>query len=124
MRRHVQSNLAAICNHLLAEESGSVPLRIAVLAFTFLAFVLAIVLFGTSMAWGQDASTGALRGSVVDAQGAAVTSADVVAISVDTESAITRRRIRRDDLSSTCCRRERTRPGPKRKVCRRRSLPN
>lgn len=36
------------------------------------------------LAFGQDASTGALRGSVVDAQGAAVTRADVVAICVET----------------------------------------
>jgi len=82
--RHVKSNLAAICHYLLAEESGAVPLRIAFLAFAFLAFVLLIVILGASMAWAQDVSTGALRGSVFDAQGAAVTSADVVAISVDT----------------------------------------
>jgi len=35
-------------------------------------------------AWGQDASTGALRGVVLDAQGAVITNADVVAIRVDT----------------------------------------
>src|SRR6266481_2274116 len=32
----------------------------------------------------QDASTGALRGTVVDAQGASITAADIVAIRVDT----------------------------------------
>ena len=36
------------------------------------------------MAWGQDASTGALRGVVLDAQGAAITNADIVAIRVET----------------------------------------
>jgi len=35
-------------------------------------------------AWAQDASTGAVRGSVLDAQGAAVTNADIVAICVET----------------------------------------
>ncbi|HVM92135.1 MAG TPA: TonB-dependent receptor [Terriglobales bacterium] len=83
MRRCIQSNLATICNHLLAEESGAVPLRIAVLAFAFLAFLILVVVLG-GLAWAQDASTGALRGSVLDAQGAAVMSADVVLISVDT----------------------------------------
>ena len=34
--------------------------------------------------WGQDASTGALRGVVLDAQGAAITNADIVAIRVET----------------------------------------
>ncbi len=34
--------------------------------------------------WGQDASTGALRGVVLDAQGAAITNADIVVIRVDT----------------------------------------
>ena len=35
-------------------------------------------------AWGQDASTGALRGVVLDAQGAVITNADIVAIRVET----------------------------------------
>ncbi len=34
--------------------------------------------------WGQDAATGALRGVVLDAQGARVTSADIVAIRMET----------------------------------------
>jgi hypothetical protein len=34
--------------------------------------------------WAQDASTGALRGSVLDAQGMVVTNADIVAICVET----------------------------------------
>ncbi len=38
----------------------------------------------TSGAWGQDASTGALRGVVLDAQGAVITTADIVAIRVET----------------------------------------
>lgn len=37
-----------------------------------------------TVAWGQDASTGALRGSVLDTRGAAVTNADIVAICVET----------------------------------------
>src|SRR5450755_5008659 len=37
-----------------------------------------------SVAWGQDASTGALRGVVLDAQGAVITNADIVAIRVET----------------------------------------
>ncbi|MGB8013592.1 MAG: carboxypeptidase regulatory-like domain-containing protein [Terriglobales bacterium] len=36
------------------------------------------------LAWGQDASTGALRGVVLDAQGAVITDADIVAIRVET----------------------------------------
>jgi hypothetical protein len=38
----------------------------------------------TAGAWGQDASTGALRGVVLDAQGAVITNADIVAIRVET----------------------------------------
>ncbi len=34
--------------------------------------------------WGQDAATGALRGVVLDAQGAVITNADIVAIRVET----------------------------------------
>jgi carboxypeptidase family protein len=34
--------------------------------------------------WGQDAATGALRGVVLDAQGARVTGADIVAIRMET----------------------------------------
>ena len=41
-------------------------------------------ILGASVAWAQDASTGALRGVVVDAQGAVITDADIVAIRVDT----------------------------------------
>ncbi len=37
-----------------------------------------------STAWGQDASTGAVCGVVLDAQGATITSADIVAIRVET----------------------------------------
>src|SRR5260370_17125256 len=50
----------------------------------FRVVVLRVFLFqlilGAAGAWGQDASTGALRGVVLDAQGAAITNADVVAI--------------------------------------------
>jgi len=37
-----------------------------------------------SVVWGQDAATGALRGVVLDAQGARVTGADIVAIRMET----------------------------------------
>jgi hypothetical protein len=46
-------------------------------------YLMNLILLGGS-ARAQDAATGALRGTVVDAQGAAVTNADVVAIRVDT----------------------------------------
>ena len=46
-------------------------------------FLLQLV-FIASGALGQDASTGALRGVVLDAQGAAITNADIVAIRVET----------------------------------------
>jgi len=46
-------------------------------------FLLQLV-FIASGAWGQDASTGALRGVVLDAQGAVITNADIVAIQVET----------------------------------------
>jgi hypothetical protein len=49
----------------------------------FLVFLFQLVLVA-SAGWGQDASTGALRGVVLDAQGAAVTNADIVAIRVET----------------------------------------
>jgi hypothetical protein len=46
-------------------------------------FLLQLI-FIASGAWGQDASTGALRGVVLDAQGAVITNADIVAIRVET----------------------------------------
>jgi len=46
-------------------------------------YLLALILTGGFL-WAQDASTGALRGTVLDAQGAAITAADIVAIRVDT----------------------------------------
>ena len=52
-----------------------------VVVFRVFLFQLILVVPG---AWGQDASTGALRGVVLDAQGAVITNADVVAIRVDT----------------------------------------
>jgi Carboxypeptidase regulatory-like domain/TonB dependent receptor len=48
-----------------------------------LPYVLSLILLGGG-ARAQDASTGALRGTVIDAQGAVVTGADVIAIRVDT----------------------------------------
>ncbi len=52
---------------------------------SFLLFLFQIVIITISCgAWGQDASAGALRGMVVDAQGARITNADIVAIRVET----------------------------------------
>src|SRR5258705_12023248 len=45
--------------------------------------LLTLILAG-GVLWAQDASTGALRGTVLDAQGAAIVAADIVAIRVDT----------------------------------------
>src|SRR5208282_1021569 len=51
-----------------------------------LILLIALITSGliASRAWGQDASTGALRGVVLDAQGAVITNADIVAIRVET----------------------------------------
>ena len=48
-----------------------------------ISYLLTLICAG-GVLWAQDASTGALRGVVVDAQGLAITAADVVAIRVDT----------------------------------------
>lgn len=47
-------------------------------------FSIVIFSFWAISLWGQDASTGALRGVVLDAQGAVITNADIVAIRVET----------------------------------------
>ncbi len=52
-----------------------------VVVFRIFLFQLIVIASG---AWGQDASTGALRGVVLDAQGAMITNADIVAIRVET----------------------------------------
>src|ERR1035438_6799140 len=49
----------------------------------FRVFLCQLILIA-SLTWGQDASTGALRGVVLDAQGAVITNADIVAIRVET----------------------------------------
>jgi hypothetical protein len=49
--------------------------------FSQLIFIIFLI---SSGAWGQDASTGALRGVVLDVQGAVITNADIVAIRVET----------------------------------------
>ena len=54
-----------------------------VVIFRVVLFQLIFILVA-SITWGQDASTGALRGVVLDASGAAVTNADIVAIRVET----------------------------------------
>jgi hypothetical protein len=50
----------------------------------FLIFPVQLILLITTGASAQDASTGAVRGMVLDAQGAVVTNADIVAIRVNT----------------------------------------
>src|ERR1700688_1671870 len=50
----------------------------------FLIFPVQLILLITTGAWAQDGSTGAVRGIVLDAQGAVVTNADIVAIRVNT----------------------------------------
>src|ERR1039458_6142168 len=50
----------------------------------FGSLILGLGVLGLGVARAQDASTGALRGSVIDAQGAVVTNADIVAICVET----------------------------------------
>src|SRR5277367_3764479 len=49
----------------------------------FSAVLVPFLLIATGV-WAQDASTGALRGVVLDAQGAVITDADIVAIRVET----------------------------------------
>lgn len=84
MRRRFESALVPAHDIVLRRVSGVAPLRIILLAFVFLTFVLLTFALGVTSAWAQDASTGALRGSVLDAQGAAVTNADIVVICVET----------------------------------------
>ena len=84
MRRRFESALVPAHDIVRRHVPDAVPLRITFLAFAFLAFVLLTVVVGVTSAWAQDASTGALRGSVLDAQGKAVTNADIVAICVET----------------------------------------
>jgi Carboxypeptidase regulatory-like domain len=57
-----------------------VAFRLFLFPFQFI-FITSI---SSSVTWSQDASTGALRGVVLDAQGAVITDADIVAIRVET----------------------------------------
>jgi hypothetical protein len=54
------------------------------IAFRLFSRQLLLIIFVGCAIWAQDASTGALRGMVFDAQGAAITNADIVVISVET----------------------------------------
>ena len=60
-----------------------VTIRSIVQFVTFRVFLFQLILIASG-AWAQDASTGALRGVVFDAQGAVITNADIVAIRVET----------------------------------------
>jgi hypothetical protein len=84
MHRRFQSALAPDQNLPARHISVGIPFRIILLALAFLTFVFLTFVVGVTSAWAQDASTGALRGSVVDARGAPVTNADIVAICVET----------------------------------------
>ena len=60
-------------------------IRKVFLAIAFRLFLcqLLFIIFASCGMWAQDASTGALRGTVWDAQGSAITNADIVVISGD-----------------------------------------
>ncbi len=79
MRRYSRFVQASIC-----KISRFALFRIFLFPLSFVPGVLALAILGLTFAWAQDASTGALRGSVLDAQGAVVTKADIVAICVET----------------------------------------
>ena len=64
-------------------EPFLVTIRNVFRVVVFRVFLFQLILI-TSRAWGQDGSTGALRGVVLDAQGAVITTADIVAIRVET----------------------------------------
>ena len=83
MRCRCESFVVSFRNRLRCTATGwkflrSISRNLLIRVFLFL------LILGLATAWAQDASTGALRGSVVDAQGAAVTNADIVAICVET----------------------------------------
>ncbi len=66
-------------------ERYLVTIRNAFRVVAFRVFFFQLLLhWYCSVAWAQDASTGALRGVVLDAQGAVITNADIVAIDVET----------------------------------------
>ncbi|HEX7422940.1 MAG TPA: carboxypeptidase regulatory-like domain-containing protein [Terriglobales bacterium] len=64
-------------------EPFLVTIRNVFRVVVFRVFLFQLILIAPG-AWGQDASTGALRGVVLDAQGAVITNADIVAIRVET----------------------------------------
>ncbi len=68
----------------LRTTSRSLWSRICLFCLILCAGIFLPALFIVDVSWAQDASTGALRGSVLDAQGTAVTNADIVAICVET----------------------------------------
>jgi hypothetical protein len=78
----------------------------------FRVFLFQLIL-AASVAWGQDASTGALRGVVLDAQGAAIYDRRHRGdLGGDGNPLLL---IRRDDSRSICCRRESIRRGRRRR---------
>ena len=74
---------AFCCRILWGDRLRHLSFRALFCRSLFWIFLTSLVL-GMGLAWGQDASTGALRGSVLDAHGAVVTNADIVAICVET----------------------------------------
>ena len=77
MRRRFPSALAPDHDFPARHIPVVIPFRIILLALAFLTFVFLTFVVGVTSGWAQDASTGALRGSVVDARGAPVTNADI-----------------------------------------------
>src|ERR1700722_19820873 len=68
----------------MGRRSDWFPVTVRCVCWAVVTLVLFELLLVAPAAWAQDGSTGALRGVVLDAQGAVVTNADIVAIGVDT----------------------------------------
>ena len=85
-------------------------------------FVCMILLLAAT-ALAQDASTGAIRGSVFDSSGGRIHGAAIALMNVATGSAMGGRRTPTDVLLLICFRRGNTRPGLKPPACRRKSRP-
>jgi hypothetical protein len=71
-----------------ASESLTAPFHIALLRkivhVVIFRVLSPLLILGLAVGWAQDGSTGALRGTVQDALGVAVTNADIVAVCVET----------------------------------------
>jgi hypothetical protein len=72
------------CSGPFLAESRDVFREATFRAILFQLIFFIFIVFIAAVAWGQDGSTGALRGVALDAQGAVITNADIVAIGVET----------------------------------------